>query len=48
MAEPSPARPPTVAIYDRPPWWRSRRTWRIAVPVVAAIGSLALYYVLFV
>lgn len=41
------SRPPTVAIYDRPPWWRSRRTWRIALPVLAAILSLVLYVVLF-
>jgi hypothetical protein len=41
---PSNPRPPTVAIYDRPPWWRTRRFWRIALPVVVACGSLAAWY----
>lgn len=35
----------TVAVYDRPRWWRTRRAWQLALPVVASIGSLvALYY----
>jgi hypothetical protein len=34
----------TIAIYDRPSWWRTRRFWRIALPLLAAIGSLAAWY----
>jgi hypothetical protein len=34
----------TIAIYDRPPWWRTRRFWRIALPVLAGIGSLLIWY----
>jgi hypothetical protein len=45
--EPSPSRPPTVGVYDRPPWWRTRRTWRIALPIAAALLSLVLYYFVF-
>jgi hypothetical protein len=37
----------TVAVYDRPPWWRARRTWRIALPIVAAVASLAIWYAVF-
>ena len=37
----------TVAIYDRPPWWRARRTWRLALPIVAAVASLAIWYAVF-
>jgi hypothetical protein len=37
----------TIAIYDRPPWWRMRRFWRIALPVLAGIGSLVVWYAIF-
>jgi hypothetical protein len=30
----------TVAIYDRPPWWRRRATLRLLLPIGAAIVSL--------
>jgi hypothetical protein len=38
-----PDQPPlrTVAIYDRPPWWRRRRTLRLALPVAAALVAMA-------
>lgn len=42
MNEPTRQRPPTVAIYDRPPWWRTRRFRRIALPIAAALLSLVL------
>jgi hypothetical protein len=41
-----PSAPPsrsTIAIYDRPPWWRRRKTWAIALPIVASLASLALF-----
>lgn len=40
-------RPATIAVYDRPPWWRTRKFWRIALPVLAGVGSLALWYAVF-
>jgi hypothetical protein len=42
---PPPNVPPsraTIAIYDRPPWWKRRKTWAIAIPVAASLASLAL------
>jgi hypothetical protein len=33
----------TVAVYDRPRWWRRRKTWMIALPVVASLASLAIF-----
>lgn len=33
----------TVSIYDRPPWWRRRRMWIVALPVIAGVVSLALF-----
>ena len=49
--EPMPQQPErgraTIAIYDRPPWWRTRKFWRLAVPVLAAIGSLIVWYAVF-
>jgi hypothetical protein len=42
---PDPERPRgTIGIYDRPPWWRTRRFWRLALPVLAGIGSLLVWY----
>lgn len=43
MAEPPKSRP-TIGVYDRPPWWKTRRTWRIALPVLASVVSLAVWY----
>jgi hypothetical protein len=43
MADPSRHRA-TVAIYDRPPWWRTRKALRLALPIVAALVSLAIWY----
>jgi hypothetical protein len=37
----------TVAIYDRPPWWRQRRVLRIALPVVAALAAVAAFAFIF-
>jgi hypothetical protein len=37
----------TIAIYDRPAWWRTRRFWRIALPVLGGVGSLAVAYAIF-
>jgi hypothetical protein len=34
----------TIGIYDRPSWWRTRRFWRIALPVLAGVGSLFIWY----
>lgn len=34
----------TIAIYDRPQWWRTRKFWRIALPAFAGIGSLLVWY----
>jgi hypothetical protein len=39
-------RPPTIGVYDRPPWWRTRRVWRIALPIVVALLSLAIWVVI--
>ena len=36
----------TVAVYDRPPWWRTRRFWRIALPATVAVASLVIWYVI--
>ena len=36
----------TVAVYDRPPWWRRRRVWSIALPVIVAIASLVIWYLI--
>lgn len=47
MSPSSPRRPPTVAIYDRPPWWRTRRTWRIVLPIVAALVSLVVLFLFY-
>ncbi|HVF65660.1 MAG TPA: hypothetical protein VNE58_16860 [Casimicrobiaceae bacterium] len=48
MAEDTEGRPRgTVAVYDRPQWWRRRQFWRFALPVVAGVGSLAVWYVIF-
>jgi anti-sigma-K factor RskA len=44
MTEEPPARRSTVAIYDRPQWWRTRRFWRIALPAVVAVASVAIWY----
>lgn len=42
--DPSPrASRATIAIYDRPPWWKRRRTWMIALPVAASLASVALF-----
>jgi hypothetical protein len=35
----------TVAVYDRPRWWRTRRVWKLALPIVVAVASLVLWYV---
>ena len=43
MSEEPPSRA-TVAIYDRPQWWRTRRFWRIGLPAVVAVASLAIWY----
>jgi hypothetical protein len=47
MAHEPEHRQPTIAIYDRPPWWRTRKFWRIGLPVLAGIGSLAVWYAIF-
>lgn len=39
--------PPTIAVYDRPAWWRTQKFWRIALPVLAGVGSLAIWYAIF-
>jgi hypothetical protein len=44
MPEPAPRRP-TVAIYDRPPWWRTRRFWRIALPAIVTVAALAIWII---
>ncbi len=33
----------TIAIYDRPPWWKRRRVWALALPVAVSLASLALF-----
>ncbi|GIK88092.1 MAG: hypothetical protein KJ018_13450 [Burkholderiales bacterium] len=39
--------PPTIAIYDRPPWWRRRRTWALAASVLASLAALVALFVWF-
>jgi hypothetical protein len=43
VEEPSRASRATIAIYDRPPWWKRRRTWMIALPIVVAVASVAVF-----
>jgi hypothetical protein len=46
MSDPENPRPDTgatIAIYDRPPWWKRRRVWALALPVAVSLASLALY-----
>jgi hypothetical protein len=38
------SRPATIGVYDSPAWWKTRRFWRIALPVAAAVGSLVIWY----
>ena len=41
------AKPPnhgTIGVYDAPRWWRTRRFWRLALPVAAAVASVAIWY----
>ena len=46
MHDPPETRAATIAVYDRPPWWRTRKFWRVALPVLAGVGSLAIWYAL--
>ena len=34
----------TIGVYDAPRWWRTRRFWRLALPLVAAVASLGIWY----
>jgi len=34
----------TIGVYDAPHWWKTRRFWRLALPVVAAVVSIAVWY----
>ena len=43
--EPEPkARHGTIGVYDAPRWWKTRRFWRLALPVLAAIASIGIWY----
>lgn len=42
--EPAPRTRATIAIYDRPAWWRRRRTWLLALPLVVSLAATALVY----
>jgi hypothetical protein len=42
--DPKSSRQGTIGVYDAPRWWRTRRFWRIALPVAAAIVSIAVWY----
>ena len=44
MPEQPSGRPPTVGVYDRPAWWRTRRTRVLALAVVAALLASGVWY----
>lgn len=47
MSNPSDAKPTrhgTIGVYDAPRWWRTRRFWRLALPVVVAVTSVGIWY----
>jgi len=43
-SEAKPTRHGTIGVYDAPRWWRTRRFWRLALPIVAAVASLGIWY----